>query len=68
MHGLYPEPNVSSFGDNLDKAKQSLVEAVEALLEECLSIRKREGNGKNYDLVHAHCLHILLLRTIKTKK
>lgn len=32
---LCPELNVSSFGDSVDEAKESLVEAVTAFLEEC---------------------------------
>ena len=32
---LCPELNVSSFGDSLEEAKQSLTEAVEVFLEEC---------------------------------
>jgi len=32
---LCPELNVSSFGDSVDEAKKSLVEAVTAFLEEC---------------------------------
>jgi predicted RNase H-like HicB family nuclease len=30
-----PELNVSSFGENIEKARRSLQEAVEAFLEEC---------------------------------
>jgi predicted RNase H-like HicB family nuclease len=33
--GLSPELNVSSFGETVDKAKDSLKEAIEAFLEEC---------------------------------
>ncbi|MEA3239024.1 MAG: type II toxin-antitoxin system HicB family antitoxin [Candidatus Bipolaricaulota bacterium] len=33
--GLAPELNVSSFGETLDKAKESLKEAVDGFLEEC---------------------------------
>ena len=33
--GLAPELNVSSFGETLDEAKESLKEAVEGFLEEC---------------------------------
>ncbi|RPF42648.1 hypothetical protein EDD75_1753 [Thermodesulfitimonas autotrophica] len=32
---LCPELNVSSFGDSVDEAKESLAEAVTAFLEEC---------------------------------
>lgn len=32
---IAPELNVSSFGDNPDKARESLKEAVELFLEEC---------------------------------
>lgn len=32
---LCPELNVSSFGENIDEARRSLQEAVEAFLEEC---------------------------------
>lgn len=32
---LCPELNVSSFGDTVDEAKKSLLEAVEGVLEEC---------------------------------
>lgn len=33
--GLAPELNVSSFGETLEEARQSLQEAVEAFVEEC---------------------------------
>lgn len=33
--GLAPELNVSSFGETLDEAKESLKEAVDGFLEEC---------------------------------
>lgn len=33
--GLAPELDVSSYGENLDDAKRSLQEAVDAFLEEC---------------------------------
>jgi len=32
---ICPELNVSSFGDTVDEAKESLLKAVEAFLEEC---------------------------------
>lgn len=32
---LCPQLNVSSFGDTVDEAKESLLEAVEGFLEEC---------------------------------
>ncbi len=32
---ICPELDVSSFGDTVDEAKKSLLEAVEAFLEEC---------------------------------
>lgn len=32
---LCPELNVSSFGDDIERAKESLREALEAFLEEC---------------------------------
>ena len=32
---LSPELNVSSFGDTIDDAKESVKEAIEAFLEEC---------------------------------
>lgn len=32
---LCPELNVSSFGDTIEQAKQSLIEAVEAFVETC---------------------------------
>lgn len=32
---LCPDLNVSSFGDTVDEARQSLIEALEAFLEEC---------------------------------
>jgi predicted RNase H-like HicB family nuclease len=32
---LSPELNVSSFGDTIDEAKESIKEAIEAFLEEC---------------------------------
>lgn len=33
--GLCPELNVSSFGDNIEDAKNSLQEAIEAFIETC---------------------------------
>ena len=36
--GLAPELNVSSFGETLEDARQSLQEAVEAYLEECRTL------------------------------
>jgi predicted RNase H-like HicB family nuclease len=33
--GLCPELNVSSFGDTVEEARQSLHEAMEAFIEEC---------------------------------
>jgi predicted RNase H-like HicB family nuclease len=33
--GLCPELNVSSFGDNIEDAKSSLKEAIEAFIETC---------------------------------
>ncbi len=33
--GLCPELNVSSFGENIEDARNSLQEAVEAFIEEC---------------------------------
>ena len=32
---LSPELNVSSFGETIDEAKESIEEAIEAFLEEC---------------------------------
>lgn len=32
---LSPELNVSSFGDTIDEAKESIKEAIEAFVEEC---------------------------------
>jgi predicted RNase H-like HicB family nuclease len=35
---LSPDLNVSSFGDTIDEAKESIKEAIEAFLEECLEM------------------------------
>jgi len=39
---LSPELNVSSFGETIDEAKESIKEAVEGFLEEC---RERGQNN-----------------------
>lgn len=33
--GFCPEINISSFGETIEEAKRSLIEAVEAFVEEC---------------------------------
>ena len=35
---LAPDLNVSSFGDTIDEAKESVKEAIEAFLDECLEL------------------------------
>ncbi|HHW43228.1 type II toxin-antitoxin system HicB family antitoxin [Desulfofundulus thermobenzoicus] len=53
--GLSPELNISSFGDTIQEAKKSLVEAVEVFLEECAKMGTLEevleeaGFMKNQD-------------------
>lgn len=39
---LCPELNVSSFGDSVEEAKKSLLEAVEAFVEECAELGSLE--------------------------
>ena len=42
---LCPELNVSSFGDDIENAKRSLMEALEAFLEECEAMGTLEEAG-----------------------
>ena len=40
---LSPELNVSSFGETIDEAKESIKEAIEAFLEECQEMGTLDG-------------------------
>ena len=53
---LCPELNLSNFGDDLEEAKKSLAEAVEAFLEEC----ERMGTLNCFAPIHLSDISCLL--------
>jgi predicted RNase H-like HicB family nuclease len=52
--GLCPELNVSSFGDNIEDAKSSLQEAIEAFIETCEEMGTLEEVLEEAGFSHRH--------------
>jgi predicted RNase H-like HicB family nuclease len=48
---LSPDLNVSSFGDTIDEAKESIKEAIEAFLEECHEMGTLDEILEEFDFI-----------------